>query len=198
MDLFRERSRMEVSLKFFDSDCPKSEQLPRKFQIIMTEKIAGVKFIRGQVQSYYQDQLFGHPLTDNNDTNDGYRYHDVFHLSYLAVLGWSPVMRQFFNCPRQNNFEDGPEAQKIEEIISAFIFGADNPENYSSKQIIPDFILSQVRAWSEPFETKIYSEFDWEKAILAGYGVWEKLKKHRQGIIEGNLYHRSLKFFPFC
>lgn len=188
---------MEVSLKLFDSDCPKHEQIPRQFQIIMTEKIAGVKFIRGQVQSYYQDQLFGHPLTDNNDTNDGYRYHDIFHLSYLTVLGWSPVMRQFFNCQRKESLEDGKDAQKMDEIISAFVFGAHNPNLYSSQRSVPTFILKQIKDWTSSFEVRVCSEQDWEKAILVGYDAWNQIRKHRQGMIEGNLYRRSLNFVPF-
>ena len=69
----------------------------------------------------------GDPLTDNAYDDDGYRFHDVFHLAYAAMLGWSPITRFFFKAkresdPRVREVEDGGRATVIEEAISAFVF----------------------------------------------------------------------------
>ena len=37
--------------------------------------------------------LLGDRLTDNHLPEDDYRFHDVFHLAFAAVLGWSPTTR---------------------------------------------------------------------------------------------------------
>ena len=37
--------------------------------------------------------LVGAALTDNAYQDDGYRFHDVFHIAFTAILGWSPVLR---------------------------------------------------------------------------------------------------------
>ncbi len=43
------------------------------------------------------------PLTDNAYIEDGYRYHDVFHFAYAAVLAWSPVTRGLLDCKRRSD-----------------------------------------------------------------------------------------------
>ena len=40
------------------------------------------------------------------------RFHDIFHLSYAAILGWSPTVRALLRCkrksdPRVDEVEDG-------------------------------------------------------------------------------------------
>lgn len=56
-----------------------------------------------------------------------YRFHDVFHLAYAAVLGWSPVLRALLKCKRKSHpwldeNQDGARAILIEEGISTFVF----------------------------------------------------------------------------
>jgi hypothetical protein len=43
----------------------------------------------------------GDPLTDNSHRPDGYRFHDVFHMSYAVHLGWSPVLRALLKLKRK-------------------------------------------------------------------------------------------------
>ena len=54
----------------------------------------------------------GNPLRDNNYVDDGYRFHDVFHLAHMAHLGWSPVHRALMgrrrlSDPRTAQIQDG-------------------------------------------------------------------------------------------
>ena len=43
----------------------------------------------------------GDRLTDNAMNPDDYRFHDVFHYAYVAVLGWSPVICSLFRLKRR-------------------------------------------------------------------------------------------------
>ncbi len=57
----------------------------------------------------------GDRLTDNRLEPDDYRFHDVFHLAYAAILGWSPVLRALFkvkrkSCPKIDENQDGARA----------------------------------------------------------------------------------------
>ena len=40
------------------------------------------------VQITLNDVVIGDALTDNAHIDDGYRFHDIFHFAYAAVLGW--------------------------------------------------------------------------------------------------------------
>ena len=73
------------SLPDFDAQFPKEEQLPRTFQIRVSQ--------RNSTKSYLQwnEVFIGDPLTDNIQDADNYRFHDVFHFAYAAILHWSPV-----------------------------------------------------------------------------------------------------------
>ena len=57
----------------------------------------------------------GDRLTDNKTEEDDYRFHDVFHLAYAAILGWSPVTRSLFKVkrksdPKTDETQDGARA----------------------------------------------------------------------------------------
>ena len=47
-----------------------------------------------KVRVMYKGRQFGDDLTDNSPTRDGYGYHDVIHMAFAAVLGWSPLVRK--------------------------------------------------------------------------------------------------------
>ena len=76
----------------------------------------------------YKGKQFGDELTDNAHVKDGYGYHDVIHLSFAAVLGWSPLARKLLGVKRKSDqrrsieVEDGGRAIATEEGLSAMIF----------------------------------------------------------------------------
>ncbi len=109
-----------------DDDFAEQERLPRQ---------ASVRFVETQepdnktaVRLYDGDgNQVGDRLTDNAYVDDGYRFHDAFHLTYAALLGWSPIARYFFgrrrdSAPKVREVEDAGRAIAIEEAISAFVF----------------------------------------------------------------------------
>ncbi|WP_373530628.1 MazG nucleotide pyrophosphohydrolase domain-containing protein [Nostoc sp.] len=108
----------------FDNGFPENESLPRQFKVEITE-VSKDNLIK--MKAFINKQQIGNDLTDNSYTSDGYRFHDVFHFSYAAVLGWSVVTRSILKCKRKSNLridevEDGGRAIAIEEGISALVF----------------------------------------------------------------------------
>ena len=77
----------EKGPKLLNGDLPESECIPRKKDVsIDTGRPSKVEiFINGKA--------FGHSLSDNRYEEDGYRFHDLLHLAYGTVLGWSPTLK---------------------------------------------------------------------------------------------------------
>ena len=114
-----------------DEQFPLQEQLPRQFRVSFEEVRQGSSV---RVVLAMNGVQIGDRLTDNTYEEDGYRFHDVFHLSYAAILGWSPTIRSFMKLKRKSNsrideVEDGGRAIAIEEAISALVF--DYAKGYS-------------------------------------------------------------------
>ena len=108
-------------LPAFDDKFPEEEKLPREFEIEIRQGENGKVYMkRGKVK-------IGDPLTDNIPIEDGYRFHDVFHFSYAAILHWSPIIRRILKLkrksdPKTDEAEDGARAIFLEEGLSAWIF----------------------------------------------------------------------------
>lgn len=116
----------------FDKRYPPDEQFPRRFEVTFTEKKLNSNVL---VRISTHDVIVGDHLTDNSHDLDGYRYHDVFHLAYAAVLGWSPVVRALLkrkrkSKPRVDEIEDGARALAVEEALSIFIFNHAKQQNF--------------------------------------------------------------------
>lgn len=101
-----------VPANLLDDGYANGEQLPRtvSVQFREIEVDGGVK-----VEISSGGEQIGNYLTDMNYSDDGYRFHDVFHLTYAAMLGWSPITRAFFgvkreSVPRVREIEDGGRA----------------------------------------------------------------------------------------
>ena len=111
---------------------PEHEQLPRFFEVTFEEFQTGDSIT---VVIERDGSPIGDALTDNAPEDDGYRFHDVFHLSYAAVLGWSPIIRKLLKVKRKSEekadeVEDGPRARIIEELISQLVFQYAREHNF--------------------------------------------------------------------
>ena len=85
----------------FDAGYPENERFPRRFLIdFATTHDKDEKPI---VRVFYKNEPFGDPLTDNSEEPDGYGFHDAIHLSFAAVLGWSPLTRKLLKAKRRSN-----------------------------------------------------------------------------------------------
>ena len=186
----------QTEIYIFDDNFPEKERLPRKFKVEITEvhKNNSVK-----MQAFINGEQIGNDLTDNSDSIDGYRFHDVFHFSYAAILGWSPVTRSNLNCKRKSNpsideVQDGGRASAIEEGISALVFSYAEKHNFlEGVSILDDQLLKIINNMtSYSLEVSKCSLHDWEKAILRGYEVWRQVNENQGGIVIVDLDERSL------
>lgn len=188
--------------RLFDEHYPSHEQFPRQFEIALsTHQDANGK---EYVELSYQGQKFGDPLRDNARTDDGYRFHDMFHLAYLTILGWAPVLRgkDFFNCKRRSNYdtdqiEDGGRAAVIDEAIAAVVFvGAKDYSFFEGANTVEYGILRTIKDLTSHLEVNRCSANQWETAILRGFDIWRQVKLHKKGKLIGDLLKQSLEFIP--
>ena len=183
--------------KLFDDVFPAKEQIPRNFRVSFTEVLEGdsVRVIIAK-----DGEVIGDPLTDNAHDDDGYRFHDVFHLSYAAVLGWSPLVRKFLSVkrksvPRIDEVEDGARARIIEEMISALVFTYAREHKFLDGVAGVDYhLLKTIQALVADREVKIRSLAEWERAILDGYAVWRSIRDNQGGEVDIDLMTRRITF----
>lgn len=185
----------------FDSTFPEHERFPPELRIEFIERVSA----RGTFVVQRLNEVFiGDPLTDNSHEPDDYRFHDVFHLAYVAHLGWSPVIRGLLKRKRKSRpavdeNEDGARAMIIEEGIATWIFN-----HAKQRDLYVDVpagkleygLLKQVQSMVSGFEVAACPLWQWEQAILDGFRVFRELQKreHRGGTVVVDLARHSLSF----
>ena len=181
----------------FDRDFPTDEQLPKLIVVDISEvEINGRKMAR-LVQD---DKPLGDPLTDNRADDDDYRFHDVFHLTYAAHLGWSPTLRRMLKVKRKSNpsideIQDGARAILIEEGITTWIFNHAQRMNLFSEMTSLDYgLLKSIRRFVSGYEAEACPLWLWEEAILQGYEIFRAVCRHRGGRVIVDLNKRSIRF----
>jgi NTP pyrophosphatase (non-canonical NTP hydrolase) len=194
------RDGQTLPLPIGDEEFPEDERLPRRTCVRFVESQEGGNTI---VRLYGPDGTqLGNQLTDNAYEDDGYRYHDVFHLSYAAMLGWSPLTRLFFGVkrnsdPKVREVEDAGRATVIEEAISAFVFDYGRDERFLEGVDHVDFSLLQaITKLVSRLEVRDRSTHEWEQTILRGFAVWRALYAARGGIVRLDLEARTIEFEP--
>jgi NTP pyrophosphatase (non-canonical NTP hydrolase) len=188
---------LEGSLPRFDAGYPPDERLPRRFRVTFSEQ----PIQRGvRVKIIVNDVAVGDALTDNAREDDGYRFHDVFHFAYAAVLGWSPVVRALLRRKRKSRskvdeVEDGGRAAIVEEAISIFVFNqAEERAWYQDASSIDIGLLKTVRRLAGELEVKHCTAKQWRRAIHTGYEAFAQLRKHNGGDVEVDLDKQRLAF----
>ncbi|AYV48963.1 pyrophosphatase [Caulobacter flavus] len=185
----------------FDEGCDEDEQLPRQMTIdIFEKKVGGYPFVFQRCNELF----IGDRLTDNSHEPDDYRFHDVFHFAFVAILSWSPVIRSLLrlkrkSLPKTDETEDGARAILIEEGISTWVFGQAAPlqlfEGMNPGQM-PIGILKQVRQFASGYEPQVCPLWLWEEALLQGYAAFRFLKTHRRGRVIVDFNNRQLRIEP--
>ena len=184
----------------YDADFPIAEQLPRQLSVTFNESgeisDAGFKKVRITVK----EMQIGNGLTDNAYGDDGYRYHDCFHLAYAAVLGWSPVLRRMKECKRKSvldvdEVEDGARASFTEEFIALYVYNYARDHNYfdGTDQIDAE-ILRAVKSLVRGFEVDNRAAYEWKAAIMRGFEVFRQLRAHNGGIVKLDLLNRTITY----
>ncbi len=183
----------------FDEGFPPTQQLPLRLRVEFREvrdaKGLGLEMIRDGTR-------LGDPLTDNSHINDGYRFHDVFHLSNAILLGWSPVTRALLKVKRKakpqiDEVEDGARAAVTEEAISALVFAHARDHSFFKGADSIDYdLLKTIGMMTRPFEVRARSSGEWQSAILKSYEVWRLMRDNRGGVFVGDARTGRVEYEP--
>jgi NTP pyrophosphatase (non-canonical NTP hydrolase) len=170
-----------------DAEFPDTERLPRQGAY---EFRAGVNESgRASVKVYLGENQIGDELTDAAHTEDGYRFHDVFHLSYATLLGWSPITRSLAKLKRRSNpavdeNEDGGRAGVIEEGIAALVFAyATQHDMGAGVERLDQKLLDTIAMLAGPLEAGVRTHAEWEAAVLAGLKAFRSLVANNGGFV---------------
>jgi hypothetical protein len=186
-----------------DANADPTQRLPRHFEVEF-QPVTDALRPEPIIQATWNGKPFGDPLGDNAYGDDGYRFHDVFHLAHAAILGWSPVCRRDkqFNCKRRNDphvdaVEDGGRAIVTEEAIVAYVYGHARDHGYFANVQAIDFsVLKTIKGLTTGLEARRIRTRDWERAILEGYRVWREVRDHNGGVVIGNLLSGTIAYRP--
>jgi NTP pyrophosphatase (non-canonical NTP hydrolase) len=181
---------------FDDRDTP-FEQLPRVLTIDIVEREVGGKLY---VFQQCNGVNTGDRLTDNAVEPDDYRFHDVFHYAYGAVLTWSPVTRALLRLKRKSKplvdeIQDGARAVLIEEGVATWIFGQAKQLNFFAGMKAGDLsfdMLKVIRQFVAGYEPEACPLWLWEEAILQGYEAFRFLREKRRARLRIDTARRNL------
>jgi NTP pyrophosphatase (non-canonical NTP hydrolase) len=189
-------SRQSLPLPFDDAAL-QAERFPRRFTIELAEVDSGGKT---KIRCSMDGATIGDDLTDNAYDDDGYRFHDVFHLAYVAYLGWSPVIRKLMgrkrrSDPLKDEVEDGGRAQVVDEAVSALVFEYARNHNWLEGVAHLDYeLLKTVKGLTTHLEVDLRTMKDWQDAILNGFRVWRQVRASNGGVIDVDLDARSIQY----
>lgn len=189
--------RNEVFPKPFDEDYEDHEQLPRRIEMYFDERTVNGKTY---VSQRCNGINMGDRLTDNRIEQDDYRFHDVFHLAYAAILSWSPVLRALFKVKRKSNpsvdeNQDGARAILIEEGIATWIFNHGLAHHHFRYVKNLDYsLLKAVRRLVLGYEVDRCPLWQWQLAVLEGFKVFRALRRERRGWVIADLTRHSISF----
>lgn len=190
----------------FDGEYPIEQQLPHKLLAYFRSsggsdtKKTEVLIYPGGVDG--EEIAFGNVIDDNSWADDHYRYHDIFHFAYLAVLWWSPVVRKLLKRKRKDTenpdvdrIEDGARAVDTEEATTAFIYSYVSQQNFlETSDNIDTGLLTTIRTLLRGFEVKDCTEKEWERAIIMASGILRDLVKNGGGWVEVDRDKRTVRY----
>ena len=208
---FPDKEQM-IPTPLYDEDFNDLEKFPRMFNVdfVQSNSSTAVMLINGV--------RVGDPLTDNAYTTnkgdrhiiDGYRFHDSIHLAFVAVLGWSPVVRKLMMCKRKSDpeideVEDGARARIVEEMIVKIVhshaIGIHREKLLDENKRVNLNLLKDIVVLAEGLEVAggraEYAPckyWEWEKAILEGFRIYNKLRQNGRGRVAVDLQQRCVKF----
>ncbi len=181
----------------FDDGMPIDQRLPRQLKIRFDDDKTRLQLFAGETP-------IGAPLTDNSYEDDGYRYHDAFHLAYMVKLGWSPVFRALLKCKRRkkpevDEVEDGARARALEEGISVLVFSQSPPPKtgaslFADRAQVPFWLLESIKKMTGSVEVRAKTVGEWQDAITEGYQIFDKLRLHKGGTVVCDLDAGTLTF----
>lgn len=185
-----------IALPDFDKSFPKEEQLPRAFEIEISQRKSGQSYLK------WNGVFIGSPLTDNILDKDGYRFHDVFHLAHAAILHWSPTFRGLIKHKRKSDpvfdeSQDGGRAIVVEEGLTAWLYSYSKDLDYfEGHDSVSLDVLKIIEKFIRGYEVANCPLKLWEDAILQGYHVFREIRRNNGGIVVGDRQNRTLTYKP--
>ncbi|WP_156023373.1 hypothetical protein [Terracoccus sp. 273MFTsu3.1] len=154
----------------------------------------------GKSQGFAVRAQLGDKVTDNSSANDAYRYHDAVHLGFVAVMGWSPNLRQLLGLKRKSDplvdeNEDGARAVFAEEGLSALLAKrAPDSQGFANPRLVPDDLVEIMTTVLEDLEVSKMPPWLWREAISQGFSVMGELEAGKGGFVVADLDRRSLVY----
>jgi NTP pyrophosphatase (non-canonical NTP hydrolase) len=209
------------SLPIFDAAYPARERFPRRLVVAVTERLQpsghraavlrlvcaesdafpdGPVTISGRLTGYRVGAELGDPLTDNTRRMDAYRFHDAIHLGFMAVLGWSPVIRALLrlkrkSSPEADECEDGARAIFAEEGLAAMLSRlAPDRAGFLTKTSIDGMVIEVARAAATGLEAEAAPGWLWQSAIHQGFTAMHLLNQNGGGYLVADLEGRELAY----
>jgi MazG C-terminal domain len=156
--------------------------------------------IGGKLAGYRVGAVLGDPLTDNTRRVDAYRFHNAVHLGFMAVLGWSPVMRALLRLKRKSSreadeCEDGARAIFAEEGLAAMLsrLGRSRTGFLSATSIDGD-VIEVAKAAAADLEAEAVPGWLWRAAIHQGFCAMYLLGENGGGYLVADLDARELAY----
>ena len=181
--------------QLYDDEEIESEKFPRVFNLEFSIENDRVSMILDD------GSQIGDAIDSNAHIEDNYKYHDVFHIAFLAVLGWSPVIRSLMNRKRKSRnkdidrVEDGARAKILEEAVSALIFERNKEYGpFTERDNIPVSLIVTIKQIVAGLEVSSRNVQDWQKAIVTGFNVFEEISSRKKGKITVDLVRREVRF----
>lgn len=181
----------------FDEGREPEEQFPRQMVVEIAEgpEDRGIKTAVLTIDG----ERVGNQLNDNAVVDDGYRFHDVMHLTHVALLGWSPTIRGLMHRKRKSDplidhAEDGARAIIVDEAIVEMVFDyARGRDFFQGVDRIDYELLRTIRRRTSGLEVSVRSAAEWEQAILESYRVWRAIRGSNGGRFRLDLVERKVE-----
>lgn len=156
--------------------------------------------VKGKKKGFVIPQTLGDSLTDNSRRVDDYRFHDAIHLGFLAVMGWSPLVRSLLQLKRRSDAatdesEDGARAIFAEEGLAAVLAKrATRMQGFLTERSVDDETLEMLTTVLEDLEVHRMPTWLWRRAVSQGFSAMRALADGPGGFLVVDLDARSLTY----
>lgn len=155
----------------------------------------------GKLVGFTLGEIIGDVVNDNADEEDGYRFHDAVHIAFMAVVGWSPVMRALLRLKRKydpniDRNQDGARARDLEEALSALLMSMSQARNhYVSDHDVDGETRDIIRRVIGSLEARDVPIWLWASAIRQGFTAMNALQANGGGWVRADLDARTVTFY---
>lgn len=189
----------------YDANLHENQKFPRSLTIEFQNEEGGKKPILKMADETGAE--IGAPLTDNSYEDDGYRFHDVMHLTFMTMIGWSPVIRKLLrdqgrlkHRPAEiDEAEDSGRPQVIEEgiVFAAYAYAIEHGALSDEELTAVDWtLLKHIKTMTLKLEVRDRSAWEWNEALVTGFKIWAQLIINKGGKVNCDLEAGEISYQP--